>query len=538
MSTTISSFPFIADKITDLPAVTSLAGSDKVVVNASGVTSSITKTAFVTDLDFQPHDPTLDTLAGLSLSLIGQALLVLPTPDPALNVYMKVNEFNSVSYLSPGAVRADISAQPLNSNLNIYSNITPSDSGRGILRVLPPEGAPGYIRSDTVVDGYSVATARSYAQVRSDIGAFATASLDNDATLGGALANPGKAPSQQAVKKYVDSRVGTTLDPTLNDDTIASAATLALDATSGSQLRVTGTTPVTAVTLAEKDTRTLVFDGAVLFTASPTLTLPGGVTTLTTAAGGYANVTGGAVGVVSLDAYFPPQFAIHYGGDFYTAESFSALGEVDLGGNFTTDSVVQFVQPAESILTITSTASTSATLPPGTHTLASEVGNYSFTSQAPAASTRTYISGSAITIPDTKMKIGSKFLWKFNLTKTAAGTASSTIDICVGTTGTTSDTTRLSFTKPGGSAAADEGFCIVEAICRGPLSASGIMVGEFVMYHNLASTGHMIIPVACVNTVSSTFDVTTTNLIIGLCITTGASDAVTVQQVTAQAFNI
>ena len=35
-----------------------------------------------------------------------------------------------------------------------------------------------------------------------------------------------------------------------------------------------------------------------------------------------------------------------------------------------------------------------------------------------------------------------------------------------------------------------------------------------------------------------TFDITVANLIVGLCITTGASDAITIQQVTAEAMNL
>jgi len=57
------------------------------------------------------------------------------------------------------------------------------------------------------------------------------------------------------------------------------------------------------------------------------------------------------------------------------------------------------------------------------------------------------------------------------------------------------------------------------------------------MLHNLAATGHAQIPCVVVNTISSTFDVTTpTN--VGLCITTGAADAITIQQVTAEAINL
>jgi hypothetical protein len=166
------------------------------------------------------------------------------------------------------------------------------------------------------------------------------------------------------------------------------------------------------------------------------------------------------------------------------------------------------------------------------------ITNYSTTSQAPAATTRTYLTGSALTVPSGKLQIGSQFTWRWNMTKTAAGSAASTIDVAVGTAGTTSDTAVLSFTKPAGTAAADEGWCTLNVICRGPLSASGVFVGEFTMIHNLSATGHMTIPAACVNTVSSSFDVTTASLILGVCITTGASDAITIQQVFAHAANL
>src|SRR5258708_35708557 len=61
--------------------------------------------------------------------------------------------------------------------------------------------------------------------------------------------------------------------------------------------------------------------------------------------------------------------------------------------------------------------------------------NYSTASQAPAATTRTYITGSSISIPSGKLQIGTWFRWTFNMTKTGAGTATSTIDIAVGTAG-------------------------------------------------------------------------------------------------------
>ena len=164
------------------------------------------------------------------------------------------------------------------------------------------------------------------------------------------------------------------------------------------------------------------------------------------------------------------------------------------------------------------------------------LNNYSTTSQSPTAATRTYITGSNLAFTAGNIRVGTIFRWKFNLTKTAAGTAASTIDIAFGTAGTTADTARVSFTKPAGTAVVDEGWVTVEAIVR-TNSSTGVVVGEFTMIHNLSATGHMTIPAACVNTVSSTFNTTTvTN--VGLCITTGASDAITIQQCTAEAINL
>lgn len=162
--------------------------------------------------------------------------------------------------------------------------------------------------------------------------------------------------------------------------------------------------------------------------------------------------------------------------------------------------------------------------------------NFSTASQAPTAATRTYITGSNILIPAGALQVGTLFRWTFDMTKTAAGTATSTFDICFGTAGTTADTARVSFTKPAGTAAADNGRVVIDAVCRGPVGASGVVAGHFNLTHNLAATGHAVIPVVDVTTVSSAFDITTpTN--IGVCITSGASDAITIQLVMAEAWN-
>ena len=165
------------------------------------------------------------------------------------------------------------------------------------------------------------------------------------------------------------------------------------------------------------------------------------------------------------------------------------------------------------------------------------INNFSVTSQALTAATRTYIAGSAIAIPAVKLKIGTILKWKINITKTAAGVAASTIDIAFGTLGTTGDTARVSFTKPAGTAAVDEGMITIIAIVRGPLSASGVVTGHMTVTHNLAATGHMTIPAADVQVQSAGFDVTTPTFV-GICITTGTADVITIQLVTADAINL
>lgn len=166
------------------------------------------------------------------------------------------------------------------------------------------------------------------------------------------------------------------------------------------------------------------------------------------------------------------------------------------------------------------------------------IQNFSTVAQTPPAATLTYITGSALAIPTGKLQIGTCFRWTFDITKTAAGVASSTFNVVVGTNGTTADTARLTATKPAGTAVVDCGRVQMNAICRGPLSASGIFVSHFQLTHNLAATGHALIPCVDITSVSGAFDVTTANLIVGMTVTTGAADAITIQMVQAEAWNL
>jgi hypothetical protein len=168
--------------------------------------------------------------------------------------------------------------------------------------------------------------------------------------------------------------------------------------------------------------------------------------------------------------------------------------------------------------------------------------NYSTTAQTPTAATLTQLAGSTITVPTAKLRIGTMFRWFFDITKTAAGTATSAYHVRIGTANTTGDTAVLTFTKPLGTAVIDTGIIEIHAVVRGPLSASCILAGVFEMRHNLASTGHNTTPAtatpATIITVSSGFDATAAGLFVSLSCTTGSADAITTQVMMAEVINL
>ena len=162
-----------------------------------------------------------------------------------------------------------------------------------------------------------------------------------------------------------------------------------------------------------------------------------------------------------------------------------------------------------------------------------EVRNFSVAAQVPTDTTREQIVGSQLLVPPSGLKVGSKIKFVLDITKTAAGSAASVFDISFGTAGTIADTARVSFTKAAGTAAVDNGKIVIEAIVRNISSTAGVVVGQFTLTHNLAATGHSQLPTESVTTVSGSFDNAGQELFIGLNITMGASDAMTIQMVEA-----
>lgn len=89
---------------------------------------------------------------------------------------------------------------------------------------------------------------------------------------------------------------------TVHGADVASAGTIDLDAATGNLVDVTGTTAITAITLADGRERTVRFTGALTLTHGASLVLPSGAN-ITTAAGDYATFRGYAAGVVRCVNY-------------------------------------------------------------------------------------------------------------------------------------------------------------------------------------------------------------------------------------------
>lgn len=161
--------------------------------------------------------------------------------------------------------------------------------------------------------------------------------------------------------------------------------------------------------------------------------------------------------------------------------------------------------------------------------------NESTAQQGSGFSSDTYLTGSFIQFGAGAPIVGTRYILRFDVSKTAAGTATPVLTLRTGTAGTTSDTARLTFTWGAGTAASDIGYVELEAVFRTVgSSTSATLIGRAGLQHNLASTGLTTVLQVVVPAVSSGFDSTTASLGIGASWNGGASAAHTVQLVTSQ----
>jgi hypothetical protein len=150
--------------------------------------------------------------------------------------------------------------------------------------------------------------------------------------------------------------------------------------------------------------------------------------------------------------------------------------------------------------------------------------------------TDTYLNGSQIVIPGQRPRVGTKFKCVFDITKTAAGTATSIVNLRYGNNGTTADTAICTFTFGAGTAAAATGTFSVEGIFRSVgAGTSSVVVGNCHL-DDLSTTG-ISSTIKSVSVVSTGFDSTTATYL-GVSFNGGTSFSGTNNLVYAELSNI
>lgn len=155
----------------------------------------------------------------------------------------------------------------------------------------------------------------------------------------------------------------------------------------------------------------------------------------------------------------------------------------------------------------------------------------------------TYLTGSGLTVTPGRLQAGTFYVCRMDMTKTAAGTAVATMNLRMGTAGTTSDAAICLFTFPSAqTAAVDNGFFEVFANFRSVgASTAAVVEGVLVIQRTNTTTGFLstsaLAFMAPIRVTSAGFDSTTVTKI-GVSINAGASSAWTTQLVHASLLNV
>ena len=141
-------------------------------------------------------------------------------------------------------------------------------------------------------------------------------------------------------------------------------------------------------------------------------------------------------------------------------------------------------------------------------------------------SSDTYLAGSSIAIPSGRPPtVGTIYRLRFDMTKTAAGTAQPTIIVRYGTAGAVGDTARATFTFAAGTAAADSGIFDVCVVFR-TVGATATAAGWASCAHHLAATGLVSTGASGLGVIfatASSFDATVAGSVIGASFNGGSS---------------
>lgn len=155
--------------------------------------------------------------------------------------------------------------------------------------------------------------------------------------------------------------------------------------------------------------------------------------------------------------------------------------------------------------------------------------------QATGFAADTYLSGSSIQIPTAgDWEAAEQYRCRFDMTKTAAGTAAFTVIVRMGTAGAIADAAILTLAFAVGTAAIDRGqFEVVVTFRTVGAGTSAVIAGTITCAHHLAATGLITTGASgfgAIDGTSAGFN-STTQTFIGLSVNGGASFAGTCTQV-------
>lgn len=149
----------------------------------------------------------------------------------------------------------------------------------------------------------------------------------------------------------------------------------------------------------------------------------------------------------------------------------------------------------------------------------------------------TYVTGSGMILPQSRMQAGVLARWLLGVSKGAAGTGAPTFTVRLGTNGTTADASVVALTGIAQTAVADTGLLEITALFRTHSSTATIYVnGRFL--HALAATGFMTQAGWGAGGLSGSLNTTTANVRIGLSINSGTAAQWSVQAGECQLENI
>lgn len=156
-----------------------------------------------------------------------------------------------------------------------------------------------------------------------------------------------------------------------------------------------------------------------------------------------------------------------------------------------------------------------------------------FPAQAITAATDTYITGSAITIPQSRVQVGTRWRIALEMSKTAASTATPVVNIRYGTAGTVADSSKTASTLGAQTAVAGSAYWEWWGVFTA-VGASAVMKITRRLVHDpgFGAAGQSTF------VTTATFDSSPAGSKVGISINTGTSAVWTVNMVETELWNL